>query len=66
MPMVAQPLLKMPEPWKMDLRLLAVRAKKKNKMASLAVRSMVFTFATIGIPVPVAQSSQRDKPRDFV
>jgi hypothetical protein len=56
MPMVAQPLHELPEPQKMDHRLLAVVAK--NKMAS--VGSSHNGCVTIGIPQP----SQRDMPRD--
>jgi hypothetical protein len=57
MPMVAQPLRVLPAPWKMDNRLLAVRAK--NKMAS--VGSLRNGNAEIGIPQP----SLRDVLSDF-
>jgi hypothetical protein len=55
--MDTQPMCELPELWKMDHRLLAVRAK--NKMAS--VGSLQNGCATIGI----LQPSHRHMPSDF-
>jgi hypothetical protein len=58
MPMVAQPLRELPEPQKMDHRLLPVCTK--NKMAGVS-------SSRNGCATPkILQPSQRDMPRDFV
>jgi hypothetical protein len=59
MPMVAQPLRKLSEPWKMDNRLVAVRAK--NEVAS--VGSSRSSCATIGISQPLQHDMLSDYGR---
>jgi hypothetical protein len=57
MPMVAQPLCELPEPRKMDQRLVAVCAKKKMECVDTSRNGC----ATIGM----SQPAQCDIPRDF-
>jgi hypothetical protein len=54
---VAQPLRELPEPQKMDHRLVAVRAK--NKMVNVGSSRHCFC------DLDILQLPQRDMPRDF-